>query len=167
MSIMPERIDELTKAVQTTRGYESWRADYRPESLSPLGDWFSAQVQTRQRTPEEIEEKRTHSKFPFDVPPVDLTNRTFSLAMDIGMYLSEVFLKNHSDLRWSQPLGSKNHIDYGQPVLEPFDSSPFNPVSMMVTLAYGLTKGTKEGSNLRQIYQNWVKRISKAQRSKK
>jgi hypothetical protein len=37
--------------------------------------------------------------------------------MDIGMYPSQVLLTNHSSLKWDQPFGGKNFIDYGQPVL--------------------------------------------------
>jgi hypothetical protein len=31
--------------------------------------------------------------FPMDIPAEELTNRTFSLAMDIGMYFSQVYEK--------------------------------------------------------------------------
>lgn len=91
-NILPQRLNELTNAVQQTPGFEVWHADLTPASLDRLGDWFAAQVETRPRTDAEIREIRDQSPYPIDIPAEDLTNRTFSLAMDVGMYVSQVFL---------------------------------------------------------------------------
>jgi hypothetical protein len=82
--IAPRRLAELAAEVRRTDGYESWEPDATPDSLQPLGDWFEKQVETRERNFEEMAEKRSELTFPIDVPKYDLTNRTFSLAMDIG-----------------------------------------------------------------------------------
>jgi len=95
-----------------------------------------------------------------DIPRDELSNRTFSLAIDVGMYLSEVLIKNHPSLRWGQEFGSKLSVDYGQPVLIGFGAVPFNPVHMLVTLAYGLAGKKKNGEGLRQIYDIWSKLVS-------
>jgi hypothetical protein len=80
------------------------------------------------------------------------------MAIDIGMYLSQVFLKNIPVLKWKQILnGQKRHIDYGQPVFGSFGEIDFNPVYMMVVLAYGITHGTKKGASLRRLYEIWKK----------
>jgi hypothetical protein len=60
-------------------------ADRSPESLERLGDWFAGNVETRTKTGEEIEAIKAKLTFPIDVPGEQLTNRTFSLAMDIGL----------------------------------------------------------------------------------
>lgn len=153
--VMPERIQVLTAAVKSTSGYEHWAADMSPESLEVLGDWFLAQVETRQRSQAEIQGIQNRSEFPINVSGDELTNKTFSLAMDVGMYMSQVFLKNRHSLQWSQPFGNKKFIDYGQPVLTGFGAVPFNPVRMMVTLAYGLVSGSKTGKSLRELYTIW------------
>ncbi len=79
--------------------------------------------------------------------------------MDVGMYLSQVFLRNNSTLKWGQIFGSKRFVDYGQPVLVGFGKVPFNPVRMMLTLAYGLADQTHDGQRLRGIYDIWWKNI--------
>jgi hypothetical protein len=160
--VMPERIQILTFAVKSTPGYENWEPDYSPESLEPLGEWFFAQVETRPRTSEEIDAIQNQSKFPINIPGEDLTNKTFSLAMDIGMYVSQVFLKHHPALEWSHPFGNKKSVDYGQPVLISFGASPFNPVHMMVTLAYGFSRKSKTGGRLRELYNIWSNLASAA-----
>lgn len=79
--------------------------------------------------------------------------------MDLGIYLSQVFLRNNSSLKWDQFFGSKRFIDYGQPVLVGFGKVPFNPLRMMRTLAYGLAEKTYGGQGLRDIYDIWSKMI--------
>jgi hypothetical protein len=157
--ILPQRLDELTKAVREVPGFDGWQPDLSPASLELLGDWFASQVEIRPRTQDEIEEIESRSVHPIEIPSEELTNRTFSLAMDIGMYLSQVFLTCYPSLRWEQPFGSKRFVDYGQPVLAGFGAAPFNPVYMMVTFAYGVASKKKSGKGLREIYDIWSKLI--------
>jgi hypothetical protein len=157
--VTPLRIEELTKAVNLSEGYQSWRPEYNPKSLSALGDWFAARVQTRQRTQEELQKVVSLSRHPIPVPDQELTDQTISLAMDIGMYLGKVFLTNHSSLKWDQPFGSKNFIDYGQPVLVEFTYAPFNPVRMVIGQAYGIASRAHSGKGLREVYDIWAKAV--------
>jgi hypothetical protein len=156
---IPERLDELANAVRETRGFEAWEPDRTPDSLNALGAWFLNQVETRPRTEDELQKIKDASPFPIPLPATELTNKTFSLAIDIGMYVSQVFLANYPSLRWSQPFGNKKFVDYGQPVLISFGFGPFNPVHMMVTLAYGLTDKTWDERRLRGIYDIWANNV--------
>ena len=157
--VLPERIQILISAIKSTPGYESWEPDCSPQSLEALGEWFLGQVETRPRTQEEIDTIQSRSQFPINIPGEELTNKTFSLAMDIGMYVSQVFLKSHPSLQWSQPFGNKRFVDYGQPVLSGFGKMGFNPVRMMVTLAYSFSDRSKTGGRLREIYDYWSKLV--------
>ena len=130
------RIAELTRAVKSTAGYERWEPDATPASLDVLGSWLEGQVETRRKTAEEVEGIRAKLRFPIDIPEDQLTDRTFSLAMDIGMYFAEVILKNVPGTRWDQPLKGRNVADYGQPVIMGLGMVPLNPVSVVLTTAY-------------------------------
>jgi hypothetical protein len=155
--VMPDRIHILTSTVKSTLGYEHWKPDCSPESLELLDDWFFTQVETRLRSQTEIEEAevQNQSKFPIKVPEDELTDKTFSMAMDIGMYLSQVFLKNHPTLQWSQEFKGKKSAYYGQPVLLGFGIVPCNPVSLLVTRAYRFSWKIKPEENLRDLYNIW------------
>ncbi|RTL25777.1 MAG: hypothetical protein EKK47_22650 [Burkholderiales bacterium] len=157
--VLPQRLDELTKAVREVPGFDSWQPDLTPASLELLGDWFALQVEMRPRTQDEIEEIESRSVNRIEIPSEELTNRTFSCAMDIGMYLSQVFLTSYPSLRWEQSFGNKKYIDYGQPVLTGFGAAPFNPVRMLVTFAYGVASKKNSGKGLREIYDIWSKLI--------
>lgn len=159
LGMIPQRIIGLAAAVGETPGFETWQPDCTPASLDVLGEWFSAQVETRNRSQEELQEIKDRLVFPMEIPNEELTNRTFSLAMDIGMYISKVFLKNHPTLKWNQSFGNKKHVDYGQPVLVEFGAMAFNPVHMMVTHSYALAKKSRTGRGLREIYDYWSKQV--------
>lgn len=75
------------------------------------------------------------------------------------MYLSQVFLRNNSSLKWDQIFGSKRFVNYGQPVLVGFGKVPLNPLRMMITLAYGLANKSKDDQGLRGIYDIWSNMI--------
>ena len=151
----PGRLAELTQAVKITSGYESWEPDLTRESLDDLGTWFEGQVEMRMKEAEEIAETRANLTFPIEIPDQQLTNRTFSLAMDIGMYFARVVLKNLPGTRWDQPLRSKNFADYGQPVIMGFGTVPMNPVRLMVTNAY--TAARRGRVDLRSLYDTWAR----------
>lgn len=157
--IIPERVEDLARYVTSTPGFESWKPDCSVASLKPLGAWFAGKVETRPRTAEEIQAVLAGSPYPIDVPAEDLTDETFSLAFDIGLYLSQVFLAAHPQLRWEQPLGSKRHIDYGQPVLIGFGKVPFNPVRMVITFAYSLARGSRGGEGLHELFDIWSRKV--------
>jgi hypothetical protein len=157
--VIPERVQVLAEAVKSTPGYRQWEPDCSPDSLPTLGDWFLGQVETRSRTQEEIDSALGQLRISIPVSEEELTNRTFSLAMDIGMYVSQVFLKNHSSLEWAQPMGNKKLVDYGPPVLSGFEKVVFNPVQAMVTLAYGFSRQTRTGDRLRELYDYWAKLV--------
>ena len=162
--VMESRVAELVKAVNETPRFKSWQADYTPESLEQLGEWFARQAETRPRTFEELQHLEGQLKFPIEVSKQELTNRTFSLAMDIGMYLGQVFKKNHPFLQWEQPTNNKRFIDHGQLVLMGFGKVPFNPVGMTTVLAYGFVDKTRNGQGLSKIYAIWEKKISPAEK---
>jgi len=164
MEQIPIRIRILEQAVQSTGGYENWQADYAPESLERLGQWFYEHVETRKRTKEEKEE--IYRKAPdwfrsVEVQNWELTNRTFSLAMDIGMYLSQVFERNLAGLKWEMVTKPKNDANYQQPVLVGTGKRELNPVWILVVYAYSLAKGKRGPEGLKELYDIWTNLLAK------
>ena len=102
-------------------------------------------MDVRSRTREEIAEIAARLTFPIDVPSEELTNRTFSLAMDTGMYFSQVVLKNLAGTKWDQPLRNPKFADYGQPVITGFGAVLLNPVRIFISTAYGVASKERGG----------------------
>ncbi|MBI1220569.1 MAG: hypothetical protein GC186_18715 [Rhodobacteraceae bacterium] len=163
MDARPNRIDILAREVRRHIGFSTWQPDASPESLGPLGKWFAQNVETRRKSLEEIAEFSSHGASLIAAPDTELTNHTFSIAIDSGMYLSEVLLERNPDLRWGQDLIRKKSIDYGQPVLVGFGRAVFNPTRMMITAAYGIARRTEDGSVLERIYEIWSTKMIQQQ----
>ncbi len=153
MEVMPERIAGLEAAVRESS--PSWRADDSPQSLALLGEWFAGQVEARPRSEQEMEAITSRLKFPIDVPSEELTERTFSLAMDVGMYFGRVVASNLPGARWDQSFKNRRDSDYGQPIVVGFGDDALNPVWIAVTLAYGIASGNRSGDRLRELYDVW------------
>lgn len=161
---IPIRISILEHAVKSIASYESWKADYTPESLEDLGQWFYENIETRSRSEAEKEEIYNNAPEWFrkvEVQDWQLSNRTFSLVMDIGMYLSQVFEKNLSGLKWVMVEKPKNDAYYQQPVLKGTGQLVFNPVEIMLTLAYGFARKNRLPEELREVYDIWSEILKK------
>lgn len=156
---LPDRLGELTQEIITTPGFEAWEPNLTPESLSSLDVWFAHQVKTRPRTEHEIKEIKSKSHFEFDVADQELTTRTFSLAMDIGMYLGEVIRHNVTNTHWEQLTRNKKLADYGQMLIVGSNPVPLNPVRVLVSLAYGYAKKHYDAGagRLLELYGTWSK----------
>ena len=143
MSIIPGRVEELSGLVKSTPGFEFCLPNCDPDSLDTLGKRFADQIETIDPTK------------PIDEPGNKFTSRTYSLTMDVGIYLSQVLISNYPMLRWVQPLKHKKFIDYGQPVLAHFGRTVLNPPRTVLGLAYGLARKTGDGTDLRRTYNYW------------
>lgn len=155
--VMPRRIEELSSWVRATPGFETWSPDGTPDSLARLGAWFEAQVETRRKSNADLEEERARLVFPIEAPEDELTSRTFSLAMDVGMYFGRVISESLPGTHWDQPLKNRKFVDYGQPVLMGFGTVPLNPVRIAVMLAYGISRRQQGGERLRGLFDTWAK----------
>lgn len=150
-----ERVAELTRAVQATSGFEAWLPDETPESLDTLGRWFEREVEVRPKTETELKEEQILAgEFGTDiVEPTTLTNRTFSLAMDIGRYFARVIQKAVPEAKWSLRVTGRTYADFGQPTLVGLGPPPLNPVEIVVVSAFCIAQGRT--NRLRELFEIW------------
>jgi hypothetical protein len=149
-----QRIAELTRAVKTSPGFETWEPDSSVSSFEQLGQWFERQVETRARTSTEMDRSRATLRFPVDVPSENLTDRTTSLAFDAGMYFALVVLNNLPGTRWDMPLKNERFADYGQPVIIGFGAVPLNPARTILMTACGVAR--KQPAHFAELYETWA-----------
>lgn len=157
---IPSRITVLERAVRSTEGadYLIWEADESSGSLDLLGQWFAQQVEVREMMAEEIEDIYVRAPEWFrsvSIQDWELTDRTLSLAMDIGMYLGAAFLRHLPGLHWEMLAKPKNAADFQQPVLAGFGELKCNPVRLAIVLAYGLADRTYRPTRLRELFEVW------------
>ena len=157
LDAIPNRVAQLRGAVNSSLDLESWKPDHSTASMELLGPWLSHQVETRSRTSEEIDRTKAQAAFDFGVIGDELTNGTFSLAIDVGMYFGETIRSQYPHLEWHQPLTDRRFADFGQMVLLGFGQAVLNPVRICVTFCYGVAGGNKTGKNLGETYQYWCR----------
>jgi hypothetical protein len=155
---IPTRVQILSDYVRSSPEFSSWQANLLVESLDDLGKWFCKQVETRPRSEEEISDIRKRAPALFDavgIPQDELTGKTFSLAIDIGMYLSQIMQKNVKNAEWVLITKGRKSNNFNHPVLSTGGILKFNPTYLMVTYSYGIARGTKKPEGLRELYEIW------------
>ena len=156
---MPYCLDELIQAVWQTRGYENWSADFSPESIDMLAEWFASRIH-KVRISSKVSEIESDSiAGPADSSALDLSEEEMSLAVLVGMYYGEVAVRNNPELNWSQLKGNKKQADYGQPVISASGTLPTNPVRVAHAFACAIADGSKTSGRLRETYDYWMQLI--------
>jgi hypothetical protein len=146
---IPERIEQLSNFVASTRGFGSWRPAYSKSSLRPLGRWILRVVSRRPLRPEDGY-PRILNPLPKGVTLRDLpvmgdeptfTDDSFSPLVDVGIYIGECLRRKNPRWHWRRCGGGRANLRYNQPMLAyaeesedgftPF-SIPFNAVAQMM-----------------------------------
>lgn len=156
-AVMPQRIQILEDEVRRSASTSEWRADCTPQSLDTLGPWFAEQVETRPRRDEErvwLEKAGTRILVS---GPTCLTDRTESIAFDVGMYFGATLKKAIPHATWTQNLRAKRYVDYGAPELTGFKSKmTVNPLRLVQVVAYKNMGTVKHPDRLREVFDNWL-----------
>jgi hypothetical protein len=150
-----ERIQQLQEAVRQTDRFNGWHADRTRESLGTLGEWFASRVKTRRRTETELAALRSKISFPIELLESDLTDCTYSICVDVGMYFGIVLIANHLSLEWHQFTDDRKFIDFGQAVIIGFTNAPLNPVRIAIVLARSIVNERHTGARLQELYDTW------------
>lgn len=151
ISMKDERIKMLEDLVKNTAGFENWQANYKSESLNNLQRWFEPQIEERTLTDNEIafyHKGLDGSPFEEDIkndpkPVWTFSGKTIRLSVDLGIYFSEVFLKNNKSLYWGQNTRSKFYIYRNYPLVMGFKGVNFTPFFIVRNLTQSYLKGDK------------------------
>ena len=91
--------------------------DFSEESLEVLHKWLVNHVECVKLTKEEYTLKRELIPDYIDINDWKFSDETFSNIIDVGLFLGEVMIHKHPDLKWEQCLNGKKNIDYGQMII--------------------------------------------------
>jgi hypothetical protein len=153
-----KRIETLVSYINAT-SERYFGADFSPESLKPLGEWFAKKIELRPKGQEEIE--REKEKLPewvhYQIGDTALTPKTTSLIIDIAFYFSQVFLRNHPQITWEIHKGGKSNINYNQSVLTGFGKTHLNPIRILDVATGDLRSGDTD--RLYELYTIWRKHL--------
>lgn len=146
------RLNELTTAVNNTKGFENWRTDYSTESLKELGAWLDKNVKTEKLSKEDYLVKRNSVPDYIKVDDWDLTTKTRSFLVDAGIYFGETLIINNKNLRWEQYFSRrKNDNDNGHMVIMDLEVET-NPIWNLYIIGLGFARGKEDKNSLFQLY---------------
>ena len=141
--------------------------DYTPESLIPLYEWFLSVKKYKKLSEEQIRED--YALAPDFIlqemlgKPYAPTIGSTDLAVKLGIYLGEVFVRNDSDLYWDYVKKPKNDVAYNRPVICGFrppgmDKHPtYQDVLSGCMPTYSSSKhGEKDKNSFYERYQLWM-----------
>jgi hypothetical protein len=125
-----------------------------------LQKWFEGNVVTRKKTAKEIEHEKTKLKGIWhDVIEIQdwiLTEQTYSICLDIGIFWGEYFIKEFPILKWSRDIrprsAQKNH-----PVVISPNKVQFSVLGPPVVCALSIAK--KERIDWKDLNQTWSEKF--------
>lgn len=151
-----QRLKQLIEAVRTTKGFESWEADFTPTSLKRLGSWVKKHIKTEKISEELYKQKRLSIPKYISISDWDLTNETYSILIDTGIYLGEVFIKNHNHLKWEQFFSKiKNDTDYGHMVIKGFGKDRLNALRVAYIIGLKMVDNKADEISIYKSYKTW------------
>lgn len=157
MQDMPDRLAQLRIAMNATGGADIV-LDYSDASLADVGGWFTHRVALRTLTSEE--KSRGLVGMPEWFIPLqsdtDLTELSYSLSVDFGIYFGECMRHAHPQLRWELLKRPKSNVDINQPVLVPFRATMhLNPIRVALVLARKAIEGISARQEIIEAKQIW------------
>lgn len=163
MQRIPPRRTVLENAVRTSGNLDHhlWEANLTINSLDFLGRWFSENAELYTYSDNEKAEifgDLDARKKAVVMTDTTLTESTFSIATDVGMYLGEVLRTNLVGIKWKLLTRPRKHIDFHQPILEGFQPGyTCNPVAISIALASKYAWGSAEPADLINKFYSWKK----------
>lgn len=154
-----KRISELSEAVNSSKNFENWTPDFTSDSLKELGVWLKQNVEIEKIPEDEYKEKRAKIPDYIELNDWDLTIKTRSLLVDIGIYLGEVFIHTYPNLQWEQYFSKvKNDNNQGHMIIN-LGKKKLNPIWIMYILGLELADNSEDKCGLYNIFKIWSKYV--------
>ena len=147
-----ERLNNLIVCVASDCHVNPSDLDFSEESLRMLHRWLVSHVECVKLTKEEYEWKREHIPDYIDIDDWKFSDDTFSNIINVGLYLGEVMIHKHPELKWEQYL--KKTVDYGQVIIR-VGKVEMNPMRLVNTICLKIVKNKSD--SLLEIVPIWEK----------
>lgn len=153
-----KRLTCLEEVVRSTHGFENWNLDFTSDSLKVLGKWFRDNLEKTKLSEEEYKLKRSKTPDYIEIDDWDLSIKTRSLIVDIGIYFGEIFIKKYKNLKWRQYFSKiKKDVNNGHMVIPNFGKLELNPILVVLSIGWGFARKTKEADSLHDLFEIWEK----------
>ena len=172
ISKIPERIEYLTNRCAQDLNISVDALDFSPDSLKIIWRWFIRAARIEKTPKDEVAEmeKNFGQLGEHWIIREQLTVVSQFILRDIGMYLGETFIKNHSGIHWGYFMKPKNEVAAKRPVLfgfiyiDPKDKSkptnmPLDPIGILDCEGHKIVSKTHKEADLYDIFNERLKFI--------
>lgn len=126
--------------------------DFSEKSLEMMDRWLVNHVECVRLTKEEYELVRNTVPDYIDINDWKFSEDTLSGIINVGLYLGEVMIRKHPELKWEQCL--KKTIDYGQMIIR-IGKSTMNPMRLVYVTCLKIVDAHKTPRSLLEILRVW------------
>lgn len=149
------RLNHLIEYVKSTPNYEHWNANFTSESLKQLGKWLKENIETEKIPQDEYDKKRAEIPSYIELNDWDLTIKTRSILVDVGIYFGETFIHTHVKYKWEQYFSKvKRDVDNGHIIIK-LKTNDLNPIWIILNVGLGLAKEKKDENCLYNLFKVW------------
>lgn len=158
ISEIPNRI-EILKTIYEERGGKKENLDYSIKSLEGLWKWYLKNVEIIDKSEKEILDEK--SELPEwlkdeEIIPKKISITWLAIAMDISMYLGEVFVRNNPSLQWTFVTKPKRIMHVNRPVIGDFKNDKMDTRHILYILTLKIIKNTTDEKALLNLYNVWM-----------
>ena len=147
-----ERLSILKTAV--THQHQCNLLDYSCDTLILLARWLNNNFEKIPLTASQLEKKRAENASYIKIEEWRLSDESLSMVFDVGVFLGEMMIFNHSYLEWQQYLRNKNNNDYGHMVIN-LGKVSMNPIWLVYIQVLKMADGSFSETCLSDIYNVW------------
>ena len=143
------RIKTLENYIRTFAGFENLQMDFSINSLAEIEKWLETSIKSEVMPEEEYRQLRSAYPPEINIEKWDLTDLSYSILYDVGVYFGESIIHQFPNLKWMQYLStSKLNVDIGHMVIQTkYKNCRMNPIWQIRILGFKLIE-KKEPSNL-------------------
>ncbi len=155
---IPNRI-EILKTIYEEFGGKKENLDYSINSLEGLWKWYLKNVEIIDKSEKEILDEK--SELPEwlkdeEIIPKKISITWLAIAMDISMYLGEVFVRNNPQLKWTFITKPKRIMHVNRPVIGDFKNDKMDTRHILYILTLKIIKNTTDEKALLNLYNVWM-----------
>ncbi len=155
---IPNRI-EILKNIYEEFGGKKENLDYSINSLEGLWKWYLKNVEIIDKSEKEILDEK--SELPEwlkdeEIIPKKISITWLAIAMDISMYLGEVFVRNNPQLKWTFITKPKRIMHVNRPVIGDFKNDKMDTRHILYILTLKIIKHTTDEKALLNLYNVWM-----------
>ena len=152
------RLNKFIYSVASYYNINKVKLDFSESSLEVLNNWLLNHVKCVKLTPEEYDYVRKSVPDYININDWRFSNETFSNIINVGLYLGEVMIHRHPDLKWEQCLKGKKNINYGQMIIK-LGNREMNPMRLVNVICLEIVDNKNTATSLLELLHIWEKYV--------